>query len=114
MTGYELKKAAIEKLHRTTGNKLSTAATMLDICRVIGRHPKGGLTPTEILMDCLQIKREAPKNLVAPPYRPPFRPMRPAQHPRMADIQRAQPPMMAQSARGAGYVRSWGGQEARD
>ncbi|TFL14202.1 hypothetical protein CSC67_08605 [Pusillimonas caeni] len=100
MNSYELKKAAIEKLHATTGKKLSSTAVMLDICRAIGRHPKGGLTPAQILRDYLGIKDEQPANAVVAPYRPPFRPMRAPSHPRLADIQRAQPPMMTPTGTG--------------
>ncbi len=107
MTSYELKKAAIEKLHATTGKKLPSTAVMLDICRAIGRHPKGGLTPAQILRDYLGIKEEQPANAVAAPYRPPFRQMTPRSHPRLDDIQRAQPPMMTPN--GIGNTKQPGG-----
>jgi len=100
MNSYELKKAAIEKLHATTGKKLPSTAVMLDICRAIGRHPKGGLTPAQILRDYLGIKSDAPANVVAAPYRPTFREMELRPHPRLADIERAQPPMMTPAGTG--------------
>ncbi|NYT67958.1 hypothetical protein [Pusillimonas noertemannii] len=100
MNSYELKKAAIDKLRATTGKKLPSTAVMLDICRAIGRHPKGGLTPAQILRDYVGIKNEAPTNAVAAPYRPTFREMESRPHPRMADIQRAQPPMMTPTGTG--------------
>src|SRR5690606_10724439 len=107
MNSYELKKAAIDKLHATTGKKLPSTAVMLDICRAIGRHPKGGLTPAQIIRDYLGIKRKAPTNAVAAPYRPTFRELESRPHPRMADIQRAQPPLW--TPKGIGNVKQLGG-----
>lgn len=107
MNSYELKKAAINKLHATTGHRLPSTAVMLDICRAIGRHPKGGLTPAQIIRDCLGIKREVPENLVAAPYRPRTQEMKPKPHPRLADINAGQPPMM--TPKGIGNHKQPGG-----
>ena len=75
---------------------------MLGLCRSIGRTPKGGVTPTDILRAYVGIKQKRQENLVAPSYRPAFKPMEGIKHPRMADIQKAQPPLITPCGTGNG------------
>lgn len=100
MTDHQLKAAFIQKLYEQTGKKLLTSTHMVEMCEIIGRTPRPGLTPSRILKDYLGIERPKPKPYVNPPYRPAFKPLAVPKHPRLADINRAQPPMMTPTGTG--------------
>lgn len=100
MNNHQLKAAFIKKLHEQTGKKLLTSTRMVELCEIIGRTPRPGLTPSRILKDYLGIERPEPKPYVNPPYRPAFKPLAVPKHPRLADIERAQPPMTTPAGTG--------------
>lgn len=103
---YELKAAAIKKLAEQ-GKRLTSRATMQDICMAIGRTPRTGTTARSIINVFLGTHTEPPKTASIPRYQPTFRPMAPRAHPRQADIDRDQPPM--KTMQGIGNYKQPGG-----
>lgn len=106
MNDLELKAEAIKRLSEQ-GRILPSHATMQEICVVLGRAPRVGNPARSIISEFLGLSQEEPKPQHNPRYQPTFRPMAPRMHPRQADIDRAQPPMMTPG--GIGNYKQPGG-----
>lgn len=95
----QMRQAAIEKL-ADKGVWLARSATFDAICQQIAKLTGNEKRPRQKKTDYIGCWMDKGKAVVAAPYRPEFRPMRPFKHPRADDIQRAQPPMLTPTGTG--------------
>lgn len=94
----EVRRRALERL-AAHGIWMAQTATLTMIAtkieQVTGKKRRQSLLVSDYVAAWVETRER-----INPPYRPTFQPLRPAQHPRMADIQRAQPPMMTPTGTG--------------
>ena len=92
MTDLELKSAVADKLAEH-GIWIKKRAAWAAFCQTVSEHTGIPVAPGEkpyvYLTRYLGIKPNTPQA-----WTPPFRPMRAHPHPRLAEIERAQPPML--------------------
>lgn len=107
MTNSELKEAVAERFAKE-GIWINSSLPLRDLClkaeEFTGHRRQGRQTQYEYLLIFAGLKREySPVK-----WTPPFRPLRAMAHPRLTEIDRAQPPMMTPNGVGNGAERQHG------